>query len=242
MASRIRPERVRGERPSALFTFSGAVDGARRNAPVALSVFAYGAVFGVLARQAGLTLAEATLMSGLVCAGSSQFVALDLWREPLPVAAIALTALVVNLRYLLMGAALAPHLSGLPAHKAYASVFFMGDENWALTAREFAAGKRDAAFLLGSGLALFAAWVGGTAAGHALGVVAHDPARWGLDFAFTAAFVALLVGMGRGGSDALPWAVAGAASVASSYLLPGKWHIIFGGVAGSVVGALRDAR
>lgn len=224
------------------FTLNGAAEGARRIAPVALSVFPYGAVFGVLARQAGLSLAEASLMSGLVCAGSSQFIVLDLWRHPLPVLAIAFTALVVNLRYLLMGAALAPHLSGLPARKAYSSVFFMGDENWALTVREFAGGGRDAAFLLGSGLALFAAWLCGTAAGHALGAGVRDPARWGLDFAFTAVFVALLVGMWRGKADALPWLAAGVVSVAASHLLPGKWHILLGGLAGSAVGTVRDAR
>ena len=226
----------------ALFTLSVATEGARRSVPLALSVFAYGAVFGVLARQAGLSLAEASLMSGLVCAGSSQFVVLDLWKQPLPVIAITFTALVVNLRYLLMGAALAPHLRGLPAPKAYASAFFMGDENWSLTVREFAGGRRDAAFLLGSGLTLFLTWVGATAAGHALGAGIHDPARWGLDFAFTAVFVALLVGLWRGKSDALPWIAAGAVSLAASYLLAGRWYILLGGIAGSVVGAVRDAR
>ena len=218
------------------------MEGARRSVPMALSVFAYGAVFGVLARQAGLSLGEASLMSGLVCAGSSQFIVLDLWKQPLPVVAITITALVVNLRYLLMGAALAPHLWGLPASKAYASAFFMGDENWALTVREFAGGRRDAAYLLGRGLTLFLTWVSATAIGNALGAGIYDPARWGLDFAFTAVFVALLAGIWRGKSDALPWIAAGAVSLAASYLLPGKWHILLGGMAGSVVGAVRDAR
>ena len=56
------------------------MEGARRTVPLALSVFAYVAVFGVLARQEGLSLAEASLMSGLVCPGSSQLVVLDLWK------------------------------------------------------------------------------------------------------------------------------------------------------------------
>ena len=91
------------------FTLSGALLGARRSIPIAISVFAIGLVFGVLARQAKLSILESFLMSGLVFAGASQFVALSLWiAMPLPVITIILTTLVVNLRHLLMGASLRP--------------------------------------------------------------------------------------------------------------------------------------
>src|SRR5439155_23987943 len=60
------------------FDLAGVLAGAWRCLPVALSVFAYGTVFGVLSRQAGLSLPETLLMSGLVFAGSAQFVALGL--------------------------------------------------------------------------------------------------------------------------------------------------------------------
>lgn len=79
--------------------------------PLALSVFAYRAVFGVLARQMGITLAEATYMSGFLYAGAAQLIVLDLWVSPLPVATIVLTTLIINLRHLLMGAALRPWFS-----------------------------------------------------------------------------------------------------------------------------------
>src|SRR3712207_5287712 len=149
----------------AAFTRQGMLLGIRRGLPLAVSVFAYGIVFGVLARQAGLGLAESTLMSALVYAGSAQFVALDLWATPLPVASIVLATLVVNARLLLMGAALQPWFARLPASRAYGSVFFLSEESWALALREFAAGRRDAAILPGAGLALFVAWVGATVAG-----------------------------------------------------------------------------
>lgn len=223
------------------FNLSGAIAGARRSIPLALSVFAYGTVFGVLARQAGLSLAEASLMSGLVTAGASQFMALELWKGSLPVTAIVLTTLVVNLRHLLMGAALRPWFSELSAPKAYASVFFMGDESWALTMREFAEGTSHGSFLLGSGLLLFVTWFSATVFGHSLGATVRDPARWGLDFAFTAVFAALLIGMWKGKSDLLPWTVAGAVSLAAAQWLPGKWYILLGGIAGSVAGAISDA-
>ncbi|HKF93788.1 MAG TPA: AzlC family ABC transporter permease [Gammaproteobacteria bacterium] len=223
------------------FTRMGLLAGARRSLPLAVSVFAYGLVFGMLARQAGLSVLEALLMSGLVNAGSSQFVALGLWSTPVPIGMIVLMTLVVNLRHVLMGAALRPWFTWLPASTTYTSLFFLGDENWALTVREFDAGGRDAAFLLGSGLPLFVAWVSSAAVGAILATSLPDPARWGLDFAFTATFVALLIGMWKGRASLLPWGIAASVAFASAHWLGGQWHIVLGGLAGSLAGAWRDA-
>jgi predicted branched-subunit amino acid permease len=77
--------------------------------PVAISIAAYGVVWGVLAGQAGLTPWEVLLMSGLVFAGASQFVALDSWTPgSLPILGIIVTTAIVNLRMLLMTATLRP--------------------------------------------------------------------------------------------------------------------------------------
>ena len=216
------------------FDLKGGVAGARRVLPIALSVCAYGLVFGVLAQQARLSLLEVLLMSGLVFAGSAQLIVLSLWAMPLPIAAILLTTLIVNLRNLLLGAAISPWFSRLPPLKAYTSIFFLADENWALTMGEFAQGKRNAAFLLGSGLVLYVAWVGSTVVGRTLGDVVHDPARFGLDFAFTAVFLSLLVGLWKGKADLIAWVAAAIVAVAAAHVLPGKWYILLGGLAGSV--------
>ena len=223
------------------FTLSGALAGARRCIPIEISGFAIGLVFGVLARQAGLSVAETVLMSALVYSGAAQFVVLGLWGTPLPVASIAVTTLVVGLRHLLMGAALSPIFSRLPRLKAYGSVFFMADENWALAMSEFSKGKRDAAFLLGGGLAMFISWTSSTLIGRTIGSALRDPSRWGLDFAFTAVFLALLVGMWKGRSDLLPWVVAAIVAVAAHHWLPGQWYILLGGLTGSMAGAVRHA-
>jgi 4-azaleucine resistance transporter AzlC len=212
--------------------------GAARTLPLALGVGAYGLVYGVLAGQAGMGAGAVLLMSATVFAGASQFVALDLWGAPLPVAALVLTTLVVNLRHVLMGAALQPWLAGLPPRTAYAAVFFMVDESWALTLAHLGRGRADPAFLVGSGLLLWVAWVGSTVAGRLLGAAVADPAAWGLDFAFTAAFLALAAGLWRGRQDLLPWAVAAAVALLGHALLPGKWYIVLGGLAGSLAGAL----
>ncbi len=225
------------------FTVSGALTGARKTLPLAASVFAVGTVFGVLARQAGLPAAESLSMSALVFAGAAQFIALGLWTAPLPVLTIILTTLVVNLRHVLMGAAWRARYPDLSAPRVYSSAFVMVDESWAMTMREVEdpSGTSDAAFMLGSGLALFLAWISAAAIGQTLGGLVRDPAEWGLDFAFTAAVVALLVGMWKGKRDLVPWDVAAVVAVAASHWLPGKWYILLGALAGSVAGALTDA-
>ncbi|MDP9411647.1 MAG: AzlC family ABC transporter permease [Actinomycetota bacterium] len=221
------------------FTRRGALEGAKRCVPIGISGFAIGLVFGTLAGQAGLGAWEGALMSALVFSGAAQFVVLGLWASPLPVATIVLTTLVVGLRHLLMGMALGPAFSKLPPLKAYGSVYLMADENWALTMGELAKGRRDAAFLLGGGLLMFVAWTGSTLIGGLFGSAVEDPARWGLDFAFTAVFLALICGMWKGKSDLLPWTVAAAVAVAAHHWLPGQWYILLGGLAGSLAGVVR---
>jgi 4-azaleucine resistance transporter AzlC len=220
---------------------SGIKAGIQRSLPIALSIFTYGVSFGVLARQAGLSLVESFLMSSLVFAGASQFVALELWYSPLPIATLILTTLVVNLRHVLMSAALSPWFLKLPSWKQYSYFFFLNDETWALTMGEFAKGKPNAGFLLGSGLTAFIAWLSATVVGQMLGSTIADPAKLGLDFAFTAVFIALLVSLWKGKSNLLPWTVAAIVAVAAAHWLPGKWYILLGGLAGSFVGAMRDA-
>jgi 4-azaleucine resistance transporter AzlC len=223
-----------------VFTRKGFWLGVRRTLPIAVGVVLISALFGVLARQAHLSPIEAGLMSASVFAGASQFIALELWVQPLPVFTIIFTTFIVNLRHLLMGAALRPWLERLRASQLYSSLFFMTDETWALSIREFRRGLRDAGFMLGSGLTLFVPWVGGTLLGAILGAALseRDIAAWGLDFMFTAVFVTLLMAMWKGRSDLAPWMVAALVALGTKWLSPDtSWYILAGGLAGSLAGA-----
>jgi 4-azaleucine resistance transporter AzlC len=224
------------------FTRRGFGRGFRLCLSLGLSVAAYGVVYGVLARQAGVTPVETMLTSLFVFAGASQLVVLDLWSPTLPMATIILTVLVVNLRHVLMGAAMRDWLACLPPRTAYGTLYFMTDESWALSLREMGSGGKDAGFFLGAGLCIYLCWFSATCIGLFAGSAVSDPARWGLDFAFTGVFLALLVGLWKGKSDLLPWGVAGLAALAAYHLLPGKWYIICGGLAGGLCGALLAGR
>ncbi|MDG5778628.1 AzlC family ABC transporter permease [Haloarculaceae archaeon H-GB2-1] len=221
------------------FTLAGVRAGYVACLPVALGVGGYGLVFGVLADRAGLSAAEAVLTSATVLAGAAQLVAMELWTDPIPVATVVLTVAVVNLRYVLMGAALRPWFRHLSPLAAYGSVFFTADENWALTMGRLRDGSTNGAFLLGSGLAIWSFWVAATAVGALAGGLITDPARFGLDFVLVAVFVAIAVGLYEGRETLAPWALAFVVAVAGAHLLPGKWYILLGGVAGSLLEVAR---
>jgi len=225
------------------FSRAAVIAGARRSLPVQVAVVPFGMVCGVASQAQGLSLAEATLMSGVVYAGSAQLLALSHWSNPAPVLAAGLASFVVNLRLALMGPVLGPWLDRVRGWRLWVSLFVMADQNWALSVAEMQAGRGDAGFLFGSGALMWVVWVASTAAGHVLGATMRPPAGHPLFFAALAVFVAILVVMWRGRRDIVPWIVAAAVALLLARLLPGtSWYIIGGALAGSAAGVWRDRR
>ncbi|MCA9877546.1 MAG: AzlC family ABC transporter permease, partial [Thermomicrobiales bacterium] len=157
-----------------------------------------------------------------------------------PLLTIWLTTALVSLRYLVLGAALRPWLGQLRPVQAYGTLAVLIDQGWAMGLLEYRAGRRDAGYLLGGGLAMLVAWVIGTAGGFLLGNLAPDPAAWSLDFAPAAIFVALIAGLWRGRSDALPWLVAAAVAIVTHTLLAGPWYVPLGAAAGVLAGQITE--
>jgi len=225
------------------FTIPGLCAGFRACIPVSLGVAVYGVLFGLLARQKGLSWVEAQSMSLFVFAGASQLIALDLWGPEPPVFSLIATTFIVNLRHVLMGAALSPQLLRLTAGQAFGSLFFMTDESWALALTRWAEDRRnaagsDGAFLLGAGLAVYAFWNASTALGHVLVRGLDVPARYGRDLALPAVFTALLVGLRPRKADILPLIAAICAALLVARFCPGKWYILAGALAGGLAAAL----
>lgn len=224
-----------------VFTAAGVKRGFLLGQPLAPGAFIYGMVFGVLAGERGLAWIEALLMSVLVYSGSAQLAVLQQWNPAPVIAPLVATVLLINARYVLYGAALQPWLAGTRRGPALASLFFLGDGNWALAMREYQAGYRDAGFILGSGVAMAAPWVLGTVAGHLVGHSVPHPATFGLDFMLVGFAAAIAFGVWRGRPD---WAPAGAAvlvALALHHWLPGGWTIVGAGLAAGWVGAWRRA-
>lgn len=221
------------------FTRHGIARGLRATAPLAASVAVYGMVFGVLARQVDMTLLEATIMNLVVFAGAAQMAAMDFWVYPLPIATLLITVLLVNMRLIMLSAAMRPWLRHVPNRVVYPTLHFLSDEAWAVAMTRYHRGERDAGLVLGCNLAIVFAWLPSVILGHMLGGQIGDPAALGLDFAFTAVFSAMLFGGYRSRYDLAPWGASGLVAWLVWWLVPGSWYVLAGGLAGFAVAYLR---
>ncbi|WP_198378723.1 AzlC family ABC transporter permease [Neoroseomonas rubea] len=230
--------------PAVTFTRAGLLRGARQAAPLVIGTFPFGLVVGVISDAKGLSLLETLLMCALVFAGSSQLLALELWTEPAPIAAATLAAFVVNIRLAPMGAALAPWLDRLRGVRLWGSLATLVDHSYALSAADQRRGGRDAAFLLGVGVALWTFWMIAVGIGHVFGAAVRLPPGHPLYFAAIATFCAILVPIWQGvRRDLLPWTLAGVvALLAWGAGLGPPWPLIAGALCGAALGAWLELR
>lgn len=227
------------------FSRAGLWAGARDNLGIGLAVSGYGAVFGVLTAAKGITLAQMMGMNLFIFAGASQFIIVDMWTPAAVVAEIILAAVVVNLRYLLIGASLRPLFTGRPLSHKVPAMHLVADENWAVSMSRLAGpdgATLTPAHLLGGGLCLAAFWYASSVAGYVAGNILPEPRSLGLDFAFTAVFLALALGLWKGREDLLPWIVTAVTAWAAAEALPGKWYVLIGAACGFVTVVILHAR
>jgi 4-azaleucine resistance transporter AzlC len=194
--------------------------------PIMVGVFPFGLAYGIVAQSIGLTVSETMAMSLLVFAGAAQFVSLPMFAAGVGLPMISLTVLLINLRHLLMGASMAPYMSGLSLPFKALLSFGMVDETYAVTIRRIQQQGYSAAYQLGSNTAAYITWVLSTAGGIMLGSHISDPLSWGLDFAMPATFLALLIPRLIDKVSLFVCLVAAGVSLLAAVTIPGKWYII----------------
>ena len=158
----------------------------------------------MLARSAGFDPVASIVMSATTFAGSAQFAVVSVFAAGGTVVAAIAAAVLLNARYGPMGLAAARSFRGGVARRVGESQLLV-DESWAVSQE---GGRFDLRRMLGAGLVLYVGWVGGTAIGVIAGGSLGDPATLGLDAAFPALFLALLVPLVRS-RNALAAALAG---------------------------------
>ncbi|UOO82921.1 AzlC family ABC transporter permease [Uruburuella testudinis] len=208
--------------------------------PVLVGMIPFALILGVQGAQKGMSVLEMPLMTGLNFAGGSEFAAVGLWGNPLPVLLIIAVTFMINTRHILMGAALTPYMRHLPLKKALPALFFMTDESWAMGIAD--ANRRKArglpafslAYYMGVSLTLYVMWVAFTALGAAVGPAFGDVEALGFGMAFPAVFLVLLRGMWKGFRAARPWLVSLAVAALVSLLGEGAWYVPAGAAAGLI--------
>ena len=191
--------------------------GLRAVVPLAVAVFGFGVSYGILARSAGMGVAAPLVMSLTTFAGSSQFAAASVLADGGSAATAVAAAVLLNSRYGPIGLSIAPDMSG-PWWRRFLAAQLVVDESWAVGQRGDGAWDLDR--VLGAGAGLYVAWAAGTIAGLLGGDLVGDPARLGLDAAFPALFLGLLLPQLRRRRMALAAVIGATVAVALVPLTP----------------------
>ena len=209
--------------------------------PVIAAASVIGLLWGTLAAGKGLSPLETGLMSLAVFAGSAQFVAIELWRDPAPWFFLSVTVLIVNIRHVLMGASLSRHMGNIPSGWRAPLLYMMADENWAFSERRTLTQPLTMAYYLGLSLPMVVTWTVTSVIGALAGAWLRDPTAYGFDFAFSALFIGILAGFWKGPKTGAVLAASAVVAAAAKLTIPGAWYIVLGGLAGVLVAVLLHA-
>lgn len=221
----------------------GFLTGLGQALPIVLGYFPIAFSFGVAATRAGLTGYEAVFLSLVIYAGASQFLALALVTSGAPALVAAFTLIAMNVRHVLYGPALMKQAGPDAGRRlAWAWAWGLTDEVFGQALGALSRGQRfSEGYMFGLGLAAYAAWVSGTAAGALAGGGALEsfPAlNAGLGFMLSALFLSLLLSiMTRAALPAI--AVAAVATVAGTLAMSSTAGILAGMICGALAGMVR---
>jgi predicted branched-subunit amino acid permease len=194
MSHLFEPQPPLQDDPSDLHDPAAWREGFKVGAPTLFGIGAWGLVVGIAMVKTGLTVPQALGMTLTVFAGSAQLASLPLIAAHAPIWVIFATALVVNLRFVIFSALLAPHFAHLPWKQRFALGYVSGDITVALFLQRYPSEQREAgklSYLKGLMVPNFIAWQVGSIAGIFLGSAV--PAEWGLGFAGTLAIICITV-------------------------------------------------
>ncbi len=169
--------------------------GVRGSLPILIGVIPFAMITGVGAVSVGMTLFEAAGMSVVVFAGASQLVVFQLMSAGSPWIIMVLTAWVINLRFTMYSATLAPYLQKLSTGQKALLAYMLSDQAFGVSLSHFVSAKEKVNhrwYYFGSALTIWVAWQVSAIIGALLGSLV--PASWGFDFAFPLSFMALMFG------------------------------------------------
>jgi predicted branched-subunit amino acid permease len=227
------PCRVSGKSLSSYRAAAGS--GAADFLPLAPGMSAWALVTGVAMAKSGLSTGQAVGLGLIGYAGAAQLAALPFLVAGAPIVLPILSALMVNVRFVIYSAGLTPYLRSLPFWPRLAASYLVSDLGFVLFMRKGAEAFTSpyrAGYYFGASVAIGATWHVACCIG--IWAAASIPARWGLDFAGTLALLALLVPM-LTRKPSLVGAVVAAVASAALHGLPYRSGVVVGILLGIVV-------
>lgn len=214
------------------------LEGARTAIPVVLASAPFGLLFGALAVQNGLSVTETVLMSGLVYAGASQMVGIELFGQQVAPWLIVFSIFAVNFRHVLYSATIGRRLGRWNTAQKAIGFFFLVDPAFAESERRAGHGLPITfTWYMGLGLPIFIFWVLEAWLGASFGGYIPDAHTFGLDFLLPIYFIGLVMGF-RDRPLWLPIVLAsGIASILAYHFVGSPWHVSIGAMAGILLAA-----
>ncbi|XEC93838.1 AzlC family ABC transporter permease [Paenibacillus tarimensis] len=168
--------------------------GVRDCIPTLLGYLSLGFATGVVGKTAGLSTGEIVLMSVFLYAGSAQFIVAGMVAASTPAVSIIVTVFFVNIRHLLLSAALAPFFRKYSPWTNMLIGSQLTDETFGVAINRLTAHmKHSDKWMFGMNITAHLNWVAANLAGALFGAAIPDPDKYGLSYALPAMFVGLLV-------------------------------------------------
>jgi predicted branched-subunit amino acid permease len=162
--------------------------------PILLGVIPFGLISGIAVVQTHIPPASGLVMSLLIFSGAALIVALQLITSGAPALVVIFSALVINLRFMIYSASLAPLLKRLSVGRKSLLAYLLSDQAYAASIAHMSESSfPEVTWLhfLGSGLTMWLSWQ--TSVGIGMFVGARLPASWSLEFTIPLTFLALAV-------------------------------------------------
>lgn len=216
--------------------------GVRDLAPIILGMIPFGMIAGAAPVASGMDPWLAMLMNVVIYAGAAQLATISLMAQHVPLPIVVATSLVVNLRFVMYSAALAPYFAKLSKSKKWLFSYLITDHGFALLTAKY---KSDAApeliegYYGGLTATMWISWQ--LAAGLGVLVGAQVPSSWSLDFTIPLVFLALVL---PSLTTRAHWCAAGAAGLMAVFTqsMPLKLGLICAAFVGITVGTFLDIR
>lgn len=209
--------------------------GVRDSILIFFAIGAFGVAFGVVAVDAGFPGWLTVLASLLIVSGAAQFAMAGLVAAGAAPVVFAATGL--GLRHLPMSATLARLIGPQPLRTRLRMAFILVDETFGLTVHAAATGVDDVvAYKTGADITLYSGWLAGTAVGVWIGN-AVDPEAAGVGTLFGLMFLGLAAPLIRRRRDWIVVAVAVAATLTATAVLPAAWRLSGAAGAAALIGA-----
>ena len=195
--------------------------------PIALGYFAVSFTFGMAAVTGGLSIGQAVLISLTNLTSAGQFAGLNIILAGGSYWEIAMTQLIINLRYCLMSFSLSQKLvkEGSPMHR-FIVAFGVTDEIFGVSASQ--EGRVSPYYNYGAMSVAIPGWVIGTLAGAVLGNILPDFVTSALGVAIYGMFLAIIIPPAKANSAVLK-VVIGAMLVSSLFAVVPVLNRVSGG-------------